>query len=145
MMMPSIFGDRFFDDWRDFGFPSMSKAFYGDESVKKMRTDVKEMEGGYEVSMDLPGYAKEDVKVKLDGGYLTVTAAKNVDNEKKDENGKYILRERYAGTMSRSFYVGENVTEQDIHAKFENGILKLDIPKEQKQIPQGERLIQIEG
>lgn len=145
MMMPSIFGDRFFDDWRDFGFPSMHKALYGNEAKSWMKTDIKETESCYEVAVDLPGYAKEDVKVKLDNGYLIVTAAKNVDNDKKDENGKYILRERYSGSMSRSFYVGDNLTEQDIHAKFENGILTLDVPKELKQIPQGERLIQIEG
>ncbi len=145
MMMPSIFEDRFFDDWRDFGFPDMPKALYGRDAKSWMKTDIKELESCYEVAVDLPGYAKEDVKVKLDNGYLIVTAAKNVDNGKKDENGKYILKERYSGSMSRSFYVGENLTEQDIHAKFENGILTLDVPKELKQIPQGERLIQIEG
>ncbi|MDY3730518.1 MAG: Hsp20/alpha crystallin family protein, partial [Candidatus Choladocola sp.] len=94
-----------------------------------MRTDVKEHDDKYEVDIELPGFKKEDVKAELKDGYLTITALKEVKNEQKNENGKYVRRERYTGNMSRSFYVGDKVTQEEIRAKFEDGILKLQIPK----------------
>lgn len=94
-----------------------------------MQTDVEETETGYEVSMNLPGFEKKDVKAELKEGYLTITASTSQNNDEKDKTGKYIRKERYSGTCSRSFYVGEDVTQQDIKARFENGVLKLSIPK----------------
>ena len=131
MLMPSIFGEDLFDDWMDFSFPSFDRDFYGNSSRSVMKTDVKETDKGYELDIELPGYQKEDVKAQLKDGYLTVQAVKNVNNDTKNEEGAYIRRERYAGTMSRSFYVGDNVTEADIQAKFENGVLKLAVPKKE--------------
>ena len=111
-----------------------------------MKTDVKETEYGYEVAIDLPGFKKDEVKAELKDGYLTISAARGLDKDEQDKNGTYIRRERYAGNMSRSFYVGEDITETDIHAKFENGILMLDVPKKEEKKPVDEkRYVTIEG
>lgn len=149
MMMPSIFGENLFDDWMDFPFDRNffgdKNPLYGKRGKNLMKTDVKETEQGYEVDIDLPGFKKEDVNAQLNNGYLTVSATKGLDKDEKDKEGRYIRRERYAGSMSRSFYVGEGVKEQDIHAKFEDGILKLAIPKmEAKQVEEN-KYISIEG
>ena len=137
MLMPSIFGENLFNDWMDFSFPQVAdvdKELYGKHAKNMMKTDVKETENGYEVSIDLPGFKKDEVKIHLDHGYLTIAAAKGLDKDEKDKkSGKYIRRERYAGSMSRSFYVGEGVTQEDIHAKYEHGVLKLSIPKKEEQ------------
>ena len=126
MLMPSIFGNTFMDDF--FEFPKTHvTANYSTNGL--MQTDVEETETGYEVSMNLPGFEKKDVKAELKEGYLTITASTSQNNDEKDKTGKYIRKERYSGTCSRSFYVGEDVTQQDIKARFENGILKLSIPK----------------
>ena len=146
MLMPSIFGENLFnDDWMNFGFPEVDKALYGKHAGHVMKTDVKETDTGYEVDIDLPGFKKDEINAKLDNGYLTISAAKGLDKDEKDKNDKYIRRERYAGSMSRSFYVGENMKEEDIHAKYENGILTLDVPKEQKKAVPEKRYIAIEG
>ena len=111
-----------------------------------MRTDVKESDEGYELDIDLPGYNKEDVQAKLKDGYLTITASVNKDNEEKDNNGRYIRRERFYGSCNRSFYVGEHIEQEDIKAKFENGILKVSIPKkEAKPEIEEDKFITIEG
>lgn len=110
-----------------------------------MKTDVKEVENGYEVAMDLPGFKKEDISAKLENGYLTITASKGLDKDEKNEEGKYIRRERYSGSCSRSFYVGDGVTEEDIKARFEDGILKLDIPKKDAEKIEQKKYISIEG
>ena len=144
MLMPSIFGENLFDDWMDFSFPSFDRAFYGSGSRSMMKTDVKETDQGYELDIELPGYQKEDVRAQLKDGYLTVQAAKNVNNDEKNEEGAYIRRERYAGTMSRSFYVGDDVTEADIHAKFEDGILKLSVPKKEAKKVEENKYITIQ-
>ena len=134
MLMPSIFGENLFDDWMDFSFPDIDKALYGKHAKNMMKTDVRETDDSYEVDMDLPGFKKDEVKVQLADGYLTIEAAKGLDKDEKDKkSGKYIRRERYAGSMSRSFYVGEGVTQEDIHAKYEHGVLKLSIPKKEEQ------------
>ena len=104
-------------------------------------TDVKETEHGYEVAIDLPGFKKDEVKAELKDGYLTISAARGLDKDEQDKNGTYIRRERYAGNMSRSFYVGEDITETDIHAKFENGILMLDVPKKEEKKPVDEKRV----
>ena len=113
----------------DFSFPELDGKMYGKRGEHIMRTDVKEHDDKYEVDIELPGFRKEDVKAELKDGYLTITALKEVKNEQKNESGKYVRRERYTGNMSRSFYVGEKVTQEEIHAKFEDGVLKLQIPK----------------
>lgn len=138
MMTPSIFGESLFDDWMDSFDKDFERDFwggknplYGRHAKNLMKTDVKETDNTYEVDIDLPGFKKDEVTASLNNGYLTISAAKGLDKDKKDENGKYIRRERYAGSMSRSFYVGEDITESDVHAKFEDGILKLTLPKKE--------------
>ena len=146
MLMPSIFGENLFnDDWMNFGFPEVDKALYGKHAGNVMKTDVKETETGYEVDIDLPGFKKDEINAKLDNGYLTISAAKGLDKEEKDKEGKYIRKERYAGSMSRSFYVGEGVTEEDIKAKYEDGILRLVVPKKDAKAVENKKYIAIEG
>lgn len=141
MLRPSIFGESLFDEWmddfekdfeKDFeqNFLPAQKQLYGKHAKNMMKTDVRETEDSYEVDIDLPGFKKDEVNVQLDEGYLTISAAKGLDKDKKDKkSGKYIRRERYAGSMSRSFYVGDAITQEDVHAKFDSGILRLTIPK----------------
>ena len=146
MLMPSIFGENLFnDDWMDFGFPEVDKALYGKHANNVMKTDVKETDTGYEVDIDLPGFKKDEINAQLDNGYLTISAAKGLDKDEKDKKGKYIRRERYAGSMSRSFYVGEGVTEEDIKAKYEDGILRLVVPKKDAKAVENKKYIAIEG
>ena len=128
--------------------PDMSrvdKKLYGNKAAREMKTDVKETDQGYEVAVDLPGVKKDDVTVELNDGYLTISAKKNVGNDKKDKNGKYIRRERYSGTMSRSFYVGKDMKQEDVHAAFNDGILTLQLPKKDaaKQIEDQKHQIKI--
>ena len=145
MLMPSIFGENLFDDWMNFSFPDIDKALYGKRANNVMKTDVKETENGYEVDIDLPGFKKDEVSASLENGYLTISAAKGLDKDEQDKKGKYIRKERYAGSMSRSFYVGEGVDQNDIHAKFEDGILRLSVPKENKKAVEQNKYIAIEG
>lgn len=144
MLMPSIFGDSMFDNWMDFSFPDDRPVHRGN-TQNVMRTDVKETEQCYEVDIELPGFKKEDVKAQLKDGYLTISAVKNAESGEKDSNGKYIRRERYSGSMSRQFYVGKNVMQEDIHAKFEDGILKLTVPKKDARQVEQSKYIAIEG
>ena len=141
-MLPSIFGENLFDDslsdFFDFGrmMPQVSSELYGKHARNLMKTDVRETENSFEVDMDLPGFKKDEVNLELKDGYLTVSADKALDKDKKDNEGRYIRQERWSGSCSRSFYVGENVKPEDVHAKFEDGILRLSLPKqEQKQLP----------
>lgn len=144
MMMPSIFGENLFDDWMDFSFPNVDKVLYGKNADHVMKTDVKETDEGYEVDIDLPGFKKDEVNAKLENGYLTISAAKGLDKDEQDKNGKYIRKERYAGSMSRSFYVGEDITQEDIRARFEDGILRLAVPKKDKKQVEQRKYIAIE-
>ena len=105
--------------------------FFTRSESSMMKTDIKEHDNCYDLTIDLPGVKKEDIKAELNDGYLTVSAESDTSKDEKDENGKYICRERYTGSYSRSFYVGDAVTEQDIGAKFENGTLKLTVPKKE--------------
>lgn len=118
---------------------------YGKHAKNLMKTDIREHESGYEVDIDLPGFKKDEINLQLDNGYLTVSAAKGLDKDEQAKDGTYIRKERYAGSCSRSFYVGEGVTEEDVHAKYEDGILKLAIPKKEDKIPEGKKYIAIEG
>lgn len=147
MLMPSIFGEDLFDEFfDDFARPAKKVSRVGVAAPTVMRTDVKESETGYELDIDLPGYKKEDVQAQLKDGYLTITATTKTNDDQKDENGKYIRRERYYGTCSRSFYVGEDIAQEDIKAKFEDGILKIGIPKkEAKPEVEANNFITIEG
>ena len=146
MLMPSIFGENLFnDDWMDFSFPDIDKKLYGKHAKNVMKTDIREMDDSYEVVIDLPGFKKDEIEVQLENGYLTISAAKGLDKDETDKQGKYLRQERYAGSMSRSFYVGEDITEEDIHGKFENGILKLDIPKVEAKKVEQKKHIAIEG
>ena len=146
MLMPSIFGENLFnDDWMDFGFPEVDKALYGKHANNVMKTDVKETDTGYEVDIDLPGFKKDEINAQLDNGYLTISAAKGLDKDEKDKKGKYIRKERYAGAMSRSFYIGEGVTQEDIKAKYEDGILRLSVPKKEAKAVENKKYIAIEG
>lgn len=146
MLMPSVYGRDFFDDLMDgFGFPDVNKKLYGRHAKNMMKTDIREIDEGYEVIMDLPGFKKDEIEVQLENGYLTVSAAKGLDKDEADKKGKYICRERYAGEMSRSFYVGEDILDTDIHARFENGILKLDVPKKEAKAVETKKHVAIEG
>ena len=146
MLMPSVYGRDFFDDLMDgFGFPDVNKKLYGRHAKNMMKADIRETDEGYEVIMDLPGFKKDEIEVQLENGYLTVSAAKGLDKDEADKKGKYICRERYAGEMSRSFYVGEDILDTDIHARFENGILKLDVPKKEAKAVETKKHVAIEG
>ena len=150
MMLPSIFGENLFDDWMD-DFPVRGflegerNPLYGKHGKNLMKTDVKELEKGYEVAVDLPGFKKEDLHVELNNGYLTISASKSLNKDEKDQEGKYIRQERYVGSCSRSFYVGEGAEEKDIHAKFEDGTLRLAIPKKDPKTIESKKCIAIEG
>ena len=144
MLLPAIFGESLFDDFMDFDFPrfadieNLDKKLYGKKASRIMKTDVHEHDDHFEADIDLPGFKKEQIKVQLEDGYLTVSAEKGLDKDEKDKKGKLIRQERYSGAMSRSFYVGDAITQEDVKAKFENGVLKLEIPKKdpQKQLPE---------
>ena len=137
MLVPSIFGENLFDDFMDFPFNDdfwgRKNPLYGKNAKRMMKTDIRETDGSYELDVDLPGFKKDEIKASLENGYLTISAAKGLDKDEKDKDGKYIRQERYAGAMSRSFYVGDEVTQDEIKAKYEDGILKLSIPKKEKK------------
>ena len=151
MLAPSIFGmNDLFDDFGDvFEFsPAFRKQV---AATRNISSDIKELADGYQIEMELPGFSKEEVKAQLKDGYLTITAEHNAENkEENNEDGqkkeavKYIRRERYYGKCQRSFFVGKNVTEEDINAKFENGILTMYVPKEVKKPQVEEKFIAIE-
>ena len=150
MMFPSVFGENLFDDWMDdFGFRDNffggKNPLYGKHAKNIMKTDVRETDKGYELDVDLPGFKKDEVQVQLKDGYLTISAAKGLDKDEQDKKGNYIRKERYSGSMSRSFYVGDGISEDDIHGKFENGILQLDVPKKEAKAVETKKRISIEG
>ena len=148
MLMPSIFGESLFDDWfDDFDrqMQHMDRRLYGRNAKREMKTDVREKEDGYEIDMDLPGFKKDQVELTLENGYLTVTANKGFDKDEKDDKGRMIRQERYAGSMQRSFYVGDNMTEEDVKARFEDGVLHLDLPKKDARKVPEKKTICIEG
>lgn len=148
MMLPSIFRDNLFDEMMNFPFDD---DFFGRKNGLRtssakgmMNTDVKETENGYEIAVELPGFKKEEVLADLSNGYLTIKAEREADND-TEENGSYIRRERYYGSCSRSFYVGETIREEDIKARFENGLLKLSVPKKDTKEVETSKRIAIEG
>ena len=144
MLMPSIFGEDPFDGWMRDPWSDFYRE-NGKKTSSLMKTDIQEKDGNYVLDMELPGYKKEDVSAKLENGYLTIQATHSEDKDEKDKNGNFIRKERYSGSCSRSFYLGENVRQEDITAKFENGILSLTFPKETaRKIPENQ-FISIEG
>ncbi len=149
MMMPSVFGESLFDDLMDFPFErnflTHRNPVFGKRAENVMKTDIKETDTAYEMDIDLPGFKKEDVSAKLENGYLTISAAKNVSKDEKNDEGVYIRRERYAGQCARTFYVGEDVQQEDIKAKFEDGILKVTVPKVEPKKVEEKKYIAIEG
>ena len=155
MLMPSIFGENLFDDFFE-DFPWMDdnmdmkkteKKLYGRRAARLMKTDIKEQDNGYELVIDLPGFKKDEVSASLENGYLTISAAKGLDEKNEDKkSGRYIRKERYSGSCSRSFYVGDGITEEDIKGEFKHGILKLFVPKkEAKPAVEDHKYIAIEG
>ncbi len=149
MLTPSIFGESLFDDWMtDFEkamFP-VKNPLYGKNEKNLMKTDVRETEDAYEIDIDLPGFKKDEVQAELHDGYITISAAKGLDKDEKDKKtGKYIRRERYAGSLSRTFYVGDGITQDEISAKFQDGILQLKVPKKEAGAVESKNYIAIEG
>ncbi len=146
MLMPSIFGENLLDDF--FGLDDSFRGYQKKHRSQLMKTDVKEGEKEYELDINLPGYKKEDIHVELNSGYVTIQASTSQSNDVKDEStGNYIRWERYSGSCSRSFYVGDEIREEDIRARYENGVLSLTVPKrEAKQIEaEQKKYIAIEG
>ena len=141
-MMPSIFGENLFDEFFDDDFPmipmrSIRNPLYGKNAKNLMKTDVRETEDSYELDIDLPGFKKDEITLDLKDGYLTISAAKGLDKDTEDKKGKYIRQERYAGTCSRSFFVGETVEPEEVSAGFEDGILRITLPKKaEKKLPE---------
>lgn len=156
MLLPGMFGENLFDDffgfddfpfWDDREEKKMEKKLYGRRAKNLMKTDIKETDKDYEVIIDLPGFKKNEVHASLENGYLTISAEKGLNqDEKEKKSGRYIRKERYAGACQRSFYVGDQLTEEDIKGEFKHGILKLTIPKkEAKPAVDDKKYISIEG
>ena len=148
-MLPSIFGENLFDDW--FESPIEKTFFgernplYGKHAKNLMKTDVRETDSSYELAIDLPGFKKEDIQAQLKNGYLTISASKGLDKDETDKEGRYIRQERYTGQCCRTFYVGDGISQEEIRAKFEDGILKLSAPKKQPKAIESSQYISIEG
>ncbi len=141
MLLPSVFGENLFDDWFSFpdfrDFDRTERKLYGKNADRVMKTDVHEHDDHYEVDIDLPGFSKDEISLELKEGYLTVSAAKGLDEDDTNKKGKLIRQERYAGAMQRTFYVGDNLTEEDIKASFKHGVLNLNIAKkDQPKLPE---------
>ena len=151
-MLPSIFGENLFDDLMDFSFPKMmdfggdvDRKLYGKHAANIMKTDVREHDDRYELDIDLPGFTKDEINLHLQNGYLSVTAGKGLDKDEKDKEGKLIRQERYTGSMQRSFFVGKEVTAEEVNAKYEDGVLRLTIPKKEAKKVEEKHTIMIEG
>ena len=149
MLMPSFFRENLFDDWFDFpdfrDLDRTERKLYGRHADRLMKTDVHEHDDHYEVDIDLPGFKKDEITIELNNGYLTVSAAKGLDKDENDKKGKLIRQERYAGAMQRSFYIGDTVTEADVKAKFEDGVLNICVPKAEPKKLENHKYIAIEG
>ena len=135
-MLSKRFGENLFDEMFEDPFDllpmfSHHNPLYGTHAKALMKTDIREKEDSYELDIDLPGFKKDEIQAQISDGYLTISASKGLDKDQKDDKGRYIRRERYCGECSRSFYIGDNVTEKDVSAKFKDGILRLSIPKKE--------------
>ncbi len=146
MLVPSIFGEDLFDDFMRFPTTrDFHKSVAEDWRRVLMKTDIKEVGENYELDVDLPGFSRDEMKLHLKEGYLTIEASRSENKDEKDENGRFLRRERYSGSCSRSFFVGKNLTQEDIHAKYEDGVLKVTFPKEVKKEVEEKKYIAIEG
>lgn len=160
MLAPSLFNDSFDlfdriyqDPWFGFNdrdFKNMEKKLYGHRAKNVMNTDIRENDSEFEMTIDLPGFKKDEISVELENGYLTISAAKGLnedeaENEEEQKKGNYIRRERYCGSCSRSFYVGDVLTVEDIKANFQHGILTLNIPKKDRKEIQSNKYVAIAG
>ena len=145
MLVPSIFGEDLFDDWFGYPFRDTERKLYGRRADRMMKTDVHEHDDHYELDIDLPGFKKDEITLELKDGYLIVSAAKGLDKDENDEKGKLIRQERYAGSMQRTFFVGKDVREDEIKARFEHGVLQLTVPKETTPKVPEKKFIAIEG
>ena len=133
--------NRFFDDF--FKAPFWSNTESG-ANTRIMKTDVQETDTEYVIAMDLPGFNKDNIQVELKDGYLTISATKSSSDEEQYENGKYIRKERFEGSCKRSFYIGEYANEENVKASFNNGVLKLEVPKEPEVLPEPPKRITIQ-
>ena len=149
--LPTIFGENLMDVFDGFdrsffrNFGSMDRALYGKHAQNMMKTDVKETDDGYEVDIDLPGFKKDEIQLELNNGYLTISTQKALEKDEKNKKGRMLRQERYAGMMQRSFYVGEHITEEDVKASYESGVLHLVLPKKDAPRLPEKKTIQIEG
>ena len=149
--LPTVFGENLMDVFDDFdrnffrGFGNVDRALYGKHARNMMKTDVKETDEGYEVDVELPGFKKDEIHLELNNGYLTISTEKGLEKDKETKKGRMLRQERYAGVMQRSFYVGEQITEEDVKASYENGVLHLLIPKKDAPKMPEKKVIQIEG
>ena len=149
--LPTIFGENLMDVFDGFdrsffrNFGNMDRALYGKHAQNMMKTDVKETDEGYEVDIDLPGFKKDEIQLELNNGYLTISTQKALEKDEKNKKGRMLRQERYAGTMQRSFYVGEHITEEDVKASYESGVLHLVLPKKDAPRLPEKKTIQIEG
>ena len=144
-MVPSIFGENMLDDFFDGGFFGAHNPLYGKNARNLLKTDIREMDDSYELAVDLPGFKKDEINLDIKDGYLTVSAEKGLDKKEEDKKGRILRQERYAGVMSRSFYVGNGLKNEDVHAKFENGVLRLSLPKKAAEEIEADKYISIEG
>ena len=149
--LPTVFGENLMDVFDDFdrsffrGFGNIDHTLYGKHAQHMMKTDVKELEDSYEVDVDLPGFKKDEIHLELNNGYLTISTEKSLEKTNENKKGKMLRQERYSGVMQRSFFVGEHLTEEDIKASYENGVLHVMIPKkEARKVPE-KKTILIEG
>ena len=149
--LPTVSGENLMDVFDDFdrnffrGFGNVDRTLYGKHAQNMMKTDVKETEEGYEVDVELPGLKKDDIHLELNNGYLTITAEKSLEKDGESKKGKMLRQERYAGVMQRSFYVGEQITEEDIKASYASGVLHLLLPKKDaSKVPEKKQIL-IEG
>ena len=149
--LPTVFGENLMDVFDDFDrnffrdVHNVDRALYGKHAEHVMKTDVRETEDGYEVDVDLPGFKKDEIKLALNQGYLVISAGKSMEKTDGNKKGKMLRQERYAGVMQRSFYVGDSVTETDVKASYESGVLHIRIPKKEAQKLPEEKSILIEG
>ena len=148
--LPTIFGENMMDMLDSFdrlwprGFQNMDRTLYGHHAEQMMRTDIRETENGYEIDVDLPGFKKDELKIELLNGYLTISAEKTLNND-EESHGRMIRQERYNGAMQRSFYVGSSLTEEDVHCAYEDGVLKVTLPKKDARKVPEKKTIMIEG
>lgn len=146
-MLPTVFGENLFDDFFDdsFGMMNARNPLYGKHARNLMKTDIRETDTNYELAIDLPGFKKDEIHLALDHGYLTISAEKSMEKDKENEKGKMLRQERYSGVMQRSFYIGDHLSEEDVKASYESGVLHIKFPKKEALKAPEKKTILIEG